>query len=125
MKIFLFHFEIAIKITGSAQNYRVGRVSGNTSIFKALVCIVHVKQTTLHYSCFCILNDTKRNDGESFNEAMRIIVHCRSTMGEYNMLPRGAYCVTCILNMLQWTRQLRITKRKTAIISYTSMGVLF
>ena len=33
MKIFLFYFEIAIKITGSAQNYRVGRVSGNTPIF--------------------------------------------------------------------------------------------
>ena len=30
MKIFLFYFEMAIKITGSAQNYRVGRVSGNT-----------------------------------------------------------------------------------------------
>ena len=33
MKIFLFNFEMAIKITGSAQNYRVGRVSGNTPIF--------------------------------------------------------------------------------------------
>ena len=33
MKIFLFYFKIAIKITGSAQNYRVGRVSGNTPIF--------------------------------------------------------------------------------------------
>ena len=33
MKIFLFYFELAIKITGSAQNYRVGRVSGNTPIF--------------------------------------------------------------------------------------------
>ena len=33
MKIFLFFFEMAIKITGSAQNYRVGRVSGNTPIF--------------------------------------------------------------------------------------------
>ena len=33
MKIFLFYFEMAIKITGSAQNYRVGRVSGNTHIF--------------------------------------------------------------------------------------------
>ena len=33
MKIFLFYFEMAIKITGSAQNYRVGRVSGNTPIF--------------------------------------------------------------------------------------------
>ena len=33
MKIFLFYFEMAIKITGSAQNYRVGRVSGNTTIF--------------------------------------------------------------------------------------------
>ena len=33
MKIILFYFEIAIKITGSAQNYRVGRVSGNTPIF--------------------------------------------------------------------------------------------
>ena len=34
MKIFLFYFEIAIKITGSAQNYRVSRVSGNTPIFR-------------------------------------------------------------------------------------------
>ena len=33
MKIFLFYFEMAIKITGSVQNYRVGRVSGNTPIF--------------------------------------------------------------------------------------------
>ena len=33
MKIFLFYFEMAIKITGSAQNYRVGRVSGNILIF--------------------------------------------------------------------------------------------
>ena len=32
MKFFLFYFEIAIKITGSAQNYRVGRVSRNTPI---------------------------------------------------------------------------------------------
>ena len=32
MKIFLFYFEMAIKNTGSAQNYRVGRVSGNTPI---------------------------------------------------------------------------------------------
>ena len=36
MKIFLFYFEMAIKITGSAQNYRVGRVSGNTPIFFSL-----------------------------------------------------------------------------------------
>ena len=36
MKIFLFYFEMAIKITGSAQNYRVGRVSGNTPSVKAL-----------------------------------------------------------------------------------------
>ena len=33
MKIFLFYFLMAIKITGSAQKYRVGRVSGNTAIF--------------------------------------------------------------------------------------------
>ena len=33
MKIFLFYFEMTIKITGSAHNYRVGRVSGNTPIF--------------------------------------------------------------------------------------------
>ena len=33
MKIFLFYFEMAIKITGSAQNYRVGRVSENKPIF--------------------------------------------------------------------------------------------
>ena len=37
MKIFLFYFEMAIKITGSAQNYRVGRVSGNTPIFLGLI----------------------------------------------------------------------------------------
>ena len=43
MKIFLFYFEMAIKITGSAQNYRVGRVSGNTPIF--------FKNTPIH--CFC------------------------------------------------------------------------
>ena len=29
----LFYFEMAIKIAGSAQNYRVSRVSGNTPIF--------------------------------------------------------------------------------------------
>ena len=34
MKFFLFYFEIAIKITGSAQNYKVGRVSGNTPFFR-------------------------------------------------------------------------------------------
>ena len=34
MKIFLFYFEMAIKITGSAQNYRVGRVSGNFYFFR-------------------------------------------------------------------------------------------
>ena len=33
MKIFLFYFEMAIKIAGSAQNYRVGGVSGITPIF--------------------------------------------------------------------------------------------
>ena len=33
MKIFFLYFEMAIKITGSAQNYRVGGVSGNTPIF--------------------------------------------------------------------------------------------
>ena len=32
MKIILFYFEMAIKITGSAQNYMVGRVSGNRPI---------------------------------------------------------------------------------------------
>ena len=37
MKIFLFYFEMAIKITGSAQNYRVGWVSGNTPIFIGLM----------------------------------------------------------------------------------------
>ena len=36
MKIFLFYFEMAIKITGSAQNYRVGQISGNTPIFLGL-----------------------------------------------------------------------------------------
>ena len=39
MKIFLFYFEMAIKITGSAQNYRVGRVRGNTPIFSGLIYI--------------------------------------------------------------------------------------
>ena len=39
MKIFLFYFEMAIKITGSAQNYRVGRVSGNTPIFLGLMSL--------------------------------------------------------------------------------------
>ena len=41
MKIFLFYFEMAIKITGSAQNNydRVGRVSGNTPIFLCLMNI--------------------------------------------------------------------------------------
>ena len=33
MKIFLFYFEMTTKITGSAQNYRVGWVSENTPIF--------------------------------------------------------------------------------------------
>ena len=33
MKIFLFSFKMAIKTAGSAQNIRVGRVSGNTAIF--------------------------------------------------------------------------------------------
>ena len=41
MKIFLFYFEMAIKITGSAQNYRVGRVSGNTPIFLGLIKVKH------------------------------------------------------------------------------------
>ena len=42
MKIFLFYFEMAIKITGSAQNYRVRRVSGNTPIifFLGLIKVV-------------------------------------------------------------------------------------
>ena len=37
MKIFLFYFEMAIKVTGSAQNYGVGRVSGNTPFFRSNV----------------------------------------------------------------------------------------
>ena len=37
MKIFLFYFEMEIKITGSAQNYRVGRVSGDTPILLGLI----------------------------------------------------------------------------------------
>ena len=37
MKIFLFYFEMTRKITGSAQNYRVGRVRGNTPIFLGLM----------------------------------------------------------------------------------------
>ena len=40
MKIFLFYFEMAIKITGSAQIYRVGRVSGNTPIFLGLKIVI-------------------------------------------------------------------------------------
>ena len=43
MKIFLFYFEMAIKITGSTQNYRVGWVSGTTSIFLGLMCICHAQ----------------------------------------------------------------------------------
>ena len=39
MKIVLFYFEMAIKITRSAQNYRVGRVSGNTPIFLGLMSV--------------------------------------------------------------------------------------
>ena len=53
MKIFLFYFEMAIKITGSAQNYRVGRVSGNTPIFfrPNVLCLhVHVADQ-LHGHC--------------------------------------------------------------------------
>ena len=41
MKIFFFFFEMAIKITGSAQNYRVGRVSGNTPILIFLGLSTH------------------------------------------------------------------------------------
>ena len=41
MKIFLFYFEMAIKITGSAQNYRVGRISGNTPIFVGFMFSLH------------------------------------------------------------------------------------
>ena len=33
MKIFLFSFNLVIKTAGSAQNIKVGRVSGNTAIF--------------------------------------------------------------------------------------------
>ena len=33
MKILLFSFKMAIKIAGSAQKIRVGRVCGNTAIF--------------------------------------------------------------------------------------------
>ena len=47
MKIFLFYFEIAIKITGSAQNYRVGRVSGNTPIFLGLKSRENIPRTSL------------------------------------------------------------------------------
>ena len=46
MRIFLFYFEMAIKITGSAQNYRVGRVSGNTPIFRPHVH--HMKSPSLY-----------------------------------------------------------------------------
>ena len=42
MKIFLFYFEMAIKFTGSVQNYRVGRVSGNTPIFLGLTFIFYL-----------------------------------------------------------------------------------
>ena len=48
MKIFLFYFEMAIKITGSAQNYRVGRVSGNTPIFLGLKYGTNVKTFFYH-----------------------------------------------------------------------------
>ena len=59
MKMFLFYFEIAIKITGSAQNYRVGRVSGNTPIFLDLGHFCHDLSHSLHlYSdkqyCACL-----------------------------------------------------------------------
>ena len=40
MNIFLSYFGMAIKITGSAQNYRDGRVSGNTPIiFLGITCM--------------------------------------------------------------------------------------
>ena len=45
MKIFLVYFEMAIKITGSAQNYRVGRVSRNTPIF--FLGLKSIQQTTM------------------------------------------------------------------------------
>ena len=45
MKIFLFYFEMATKITGSAQNYRVGRVSGNTPIFLGLIKVSSFKNS--------------------------------------------------------------------------------
>ena len=34
MKIFLFSFKMAIKTAGSAHKIMVGRVSGNTAIFR-------------------------------------------------------------------------------------------
>ena len=40
MKVFLFSFKMAIKPAGSAQNIRVGRVSGNTAILFGLKCIL-------------------------------------------------------------------------------------
>ena len=54
MKIFLFYFEMAIKITGSAQNYRVGRVSGNTPIFfLGLMLFFLLDFETLLWFCIC------------------------------------------------------------------------
>ena len=44
MNFFLFYVEMVTKITGSAQNYRVGRVSGNTPIFLGLsICLFAVQ----------------------------------------------------------------------------------
>ena len=49
MKILLFYFGMAIKITGSAKNYRVGGVSGNTPIFLGLTCM----HKALHMQILC------------------------------------------------------------------------
>ena len=56
MKIFLFYFEMAIKNTGSAQNYRVGRVSGNTPIFLGLKELIG----SMNIISIKILAETKR-----------------------------------------------------------------
>ena len=37
MKIVLFSFKMAINTAGSAQKIRVGRVSGNTAIFRPYI----------------------------------------------------------------------------------------
>ena len=56
MKIFLFYFEMAIKITGSAQNYRVGRVSGNTPIFLGLIPTENLRGNSFKWLSITVLS---------------------------------------------------------------------